>query len=150
MKPIVSNLATFKSKCKEVFHLLNDADIKFTCRAYGWKDNTLLMYQEENFKHMFYVCLNKEGEVDYDRRFIYYIKPREYEKYFEFNYNMENEVVQFSARNKTIKIPLNSLGVIQFKDPYLMEIDMNEQNRLVKELNSKIKEVEKQLVRFSL
>jgi hypothetical protein len=100
---LLSNIRV-REELNEAFLLLGLEKIKYTSKAYGWSDDTLLLYPEENEKYMFFMCKNKQGTVDHDRRFIYLIKPHS---------------VQFKENEKFKKINLQSDIVIKYKDPYI-------------------------------
>ena len=93
----------FKNICPEVFKLIDESKIKYTSKAYGWSDNTLLIYPEEISKYMFYMCVNREGLINYDKRFIYLIKP------FTF----------VTVQCNPFKVSLDDPRIIKYKDPFI-------------------------------
>lgn len=117
-------------------------NFKYTSGAYGWSNDTLLMYPEENFKHMFYMCKGKDHLVSYDRRFIYYIKPQSFNDSFEFNINMDGKPIEGTAKIPKIKIPLKDLRVIEYKDPFRKSKSQLEIIELKKRLNDFIGEID--------
>lgn len=115
----------FHERCPEIKLLLNIQDVKYTSRAYGWSDNTLLMYKEENDKHMFYMCRDKTGNVPFERRYIYYIKPN------SFDGDFKAQGSQFGS----LKIPLDHSNVHIFKDPFIQRMEPEEKDTVIETLN---------------
>lgn len=118
------------------------SNFKYTTNAYGWNDDTLLMYQEENFKNMFYMCKDKDLLVPYNRRFIYYIKAQSFTKEFLFNYNLDKKAIIGSARNSKLKIPLKDLRVIKFKNPFIELVNKSQMTKIRNELDSVINKID--------
>lgn len=116
------------SQLRREFKLLDIDKIKITTKAYGWSDDTLLMYREENDKYMFHMCVGIRGNVVQKRRFIYLIKPHSFDHEF--------------THYPKIKIPLDHNKVITYIDPYYKPLN----DRIVYDtkikLNNAIKEID--------
>ena len=129
------NYQDFREICPEVFILLDDKNVKFITQAYGWSNDTLMIFAEEHRdKHCFYICKNRRSEVDHDRRYIYYIKPNTIE----------------ILENSSFKIPLIDKRVIRYDDPYKLLLDYNKSKEFVKELTNKIEEVNTMIEHFQV
>ena len=129
----------FKEKCKEVFLLISESNIKYTNDAYGYSNDTLLMYPEENAKYMFYMCKAKNGSLCMSRPHVYVIKPYSFTEEFGFRH-LYGKIIEGSHSQNTprIKIPLNNKRVKVYKNIHESQQKFRDSvNELVKKKTDK-------------
>ena len=113
------SLKEFQLRYPEVGILLREGTYKYTTKAYGWSDDTVALFPEEVDRYIFFMCPNREGDIDFNRRFIYVIKP------YSFNVSKENY---------RIKIKLDDPKIIVYKDPFNIEdsdVKIHELNKTI-------------------